>query len=138
MEFQGIITLRVLLSGSQTNGSHAIFEDIVEPGIGPARHIHHGQDETFFFLEGSFDVEIDGALHHMEPGDIGFVPRDTVHAFKNVGSTQGRIRYMFSPALKAEEMFKAFFEADNEGGLSQEKMEEIAKSHGQEFVGPPL
>ncbi len=75
LEFPGIITLRVLLSGSQTNGSHAIFEDIVEPGVGPGRHIHHGQDETFFFLEGAFDAEIGGVFYHMEPGDIGFVPR---------------------------------------------------------------
>ena len=136
--FPGAITLRVLLSGSQTDGSHAVFEDVVEPGIGPGRHIHHGQDETFFFLEGSFDVEVAGALHHMEPGDVAFVPRGTVHAFKNVGQTPGRLRYVFSPALTVEAMFQEFFEALQEGSLTEEIMAKIAGKHGQEFVGPPL
>jgi len=136
--FPGAITLKILLSGTQTEGSQAVFEDIVEPGIGPGRHIHHGQDETFFFLEGRFDVEVAGSLHRMEPGDVAFVPRGTVHAFKNVGLTQGRLRYVFSPALTIEEMFRAFFSAQRDGGLSEEVMAEISFEYGQEFVGPPL
>ena len=138
LDFPGAIELRVLLSGSDTDGSHAVFEDIVEPGVGPGRHVHHGQDETFFFLEGSFDVEIDGTLYHMEPGDIGFVPRETVHAFKNVGVSRGRIRYIFSPALEIEEMFRAFYDAQEADGLTEQTMVKIAKAHGQSFAGPPL
>ncbi len=136
--FPGAITLKILLSGNATNGSQAVFEDIVQPGVGPGRHIHHGQDETFFFLEGRFDVEVAGVLHRMEPGDIAFVPRGTVHAFKNVGETEGRLRYVFSPALTVEEMFRAFFAAQQDGNLTAEAMAEIALEHGQEFVGPPL
>lgn len=138
LRFPGAITLRVLLSGVQTGGSQAIFEDIVEPGVGPGRHVHHGQDETFFFLEGSFDVEIDGTRYHMQPGDIGFVPRETVHAFKNVGTAPGRLRYVFSPALKMEEMFRALHEAQGNEALTEAVMADIAKEHGQTFVGPPL
>lgn len=138
LDFPGAITLRVLLSGSDTDGSQAIFEDVVEPGVGPGRHVHHGQDETFFFLEGSFDVEIDGTRYHMEPGDVGFVPRETVHAFKNVGTTRGRLRYMFSPALKMEEMFRALYEAQGNEALTETVMADNAKEHGQTFVGPPL
>ena len=136
--FPGAITLKILLSGAKTDGSQAVFEDIVEPGVGPGRHIHHGQDETFFFLEGRFDVEAAGVLHHMKPGDVAFVPRGTVHAFKNVGDTKGRVRYVFSPALTVEEMFRAFFAAQQEGSLTMEGMAATALEHGQEFVGPPL
>ncbi len=137
-EFPGAITLRILISGNNTGGSLAVFEDIVQPGIGPGRHIHHGQDETFFFLEGRFDVEIDGVLHHMQPGDVAFIPRETVHTFKNVGDSAGRLRYIFSPALKMETMFRAFFAAQEAGTMSQEAMHRIAAEHGQSFVGPPL
>ena len=136
--FPDAITLKVLLKASQTNGSHAIFEDIVESGVGPGRHIHHHQDETFFFLEGTFDVEVEGKLYHMKPGDVAFIPRGTVHAFKNVGENQGRLRYIFSPALTIEEMFREFYEALNAGELTEKIMSEIALKHGQEFVGPPL
>ena len=136
--FPGAITLKILLSGCQTAGTHAVFEDIVEPGVGPGRHIHHRQDETFFFLEGRFDVEVGGTLYRMEPGDVALVPRGAVHAFKNTGRTRGRLRYVFSPALTIEEMFRAFYASLQEGELSPETMSKIALGHGQEFVGPPL
>jgi len=99
-DFPGAITLRILLTGEDTDGAQEVFEDIVQPGVGPGRHIHHDQDETFFFLEGDFIVEIDGVVHEMSPGDVAFIPRGSVHAFKNVGSAEGRLRYIFSPALK--------------------------------------
>ena len=138
IEFPGAITFKVLLSGKHTNGNHAVFEDIVEPGVGPGRHIHHDQDETFLFEEGEFDVEIGGVRHHMRPGDVGFVPRGTVHAFKNVGKTTGRLRYVMTPAGGFEDMVRALFDAAGGGQPSVEEMSKIARDHGQEFVGPPL
>ena len=83
--FPDAITLKILLSGKHTNGNLAVFEDIVEPGIGPGRHIHHHQDETFFFQDGNFIAEVDGQMHEFKPGDIAFIPRGTVHAFKKKG-----------------------------------------------------
>ena len=53
--FEGM-TLKILLSSADTSGLQAVFEDIVEPGVGPSRHIHHKQDETFLFLEGNFGI----------------------------------------------------------------------------------
>jgi hypothetical protein len=44
--FPDAITLKILLKGSQTNGSHTIIEDIVESGVGPSRHIHLQQDNV--------------------------------------------------------------------------------------------
>lgn len=138
IDFPGAITLKILLSGRRTGGRLAVFEDVVQPGIGPGRHIHHGQDETFLFQEGTFDVEIAGVRHHMRPGDLGFVPRGTVHAFRNVGTTPGRLRYIFTPAGRFEEMIRALHGLSAGGQPSPEDMAEIAREHGQEMVGPPL
>lgn len=136
--FPGAITLKILLSGKQTGGTQAIFEDIVQPGTGPGRHIHHHQDEVFFFLEGNFIAEVGDQMFEFEPGDVAFIPRGTVHAFKNVGDTVGRLRYVFSPANTIEEMFREFYEALDGDELTFEQMAEISLKHGQEFVGPPL
>lgn len=136
--FPNAITLKILLSGKDTGGRQAIFEDIVEPGIGPGRHIHHHQDETFFFLEGRFIAEAGGRMFEIQPGDVAFIPRGTVHAFKNVGDGPGRLRYIFSPAGSIEDMFREFYKMMTEGTLSMEEMAEISRNHGQEFVGPPL
>ena len=74
----------------------------------------------------------------MQPGDVAFIPKGTVHAFKNVGDNRGRLRYVFSPALTIEDMFRELYQALDEGRLSEEVMAQIAQKHGQEFVGPPL
>ena len=136
--FDGM-TLKVLLSGSETGGLQAVFEDIVHPGLGPGRHIHHKQDETFLFLEGIFDVEIDGELFRMKAGDVAFIPKGVVHAWKNVGEGLARLRYIFSPALTIEQMFRDLNDAQANGGVTEEVMKQIAKSYpDQESAGPPL
>tara|TARA_B100000809_G_scaffold145650_1_gene143251 strand:+ start:215 stop:673 length:459 start_codon:yes stop_codon:yes gene_type:complete len=136
--FEGM-TLKILLSGSETDGIQAVFEDIVEPGIGPERHIHHKQDETFIFLEGTFDVEIDGQMFRMNAGDTAFIPKGTIHGWKNVGDDIGRLRYIYSPALNIEQMFRDIHSAQELGGVTDEVILQLAKNYPeQETVGPPL
>lgn len=138
LDFPGQITLRVLIPAAATGGTLAVFEDIVQPDIGPPRHIHPDQDETFLVEEGQFAFEIDGTRVNAGPGDVAFVPRGTVHAFRNIGTQAGRLRYVFSPALKAEEMFRAFHAAAAGGAPPKEDMERIVGEYGQVFTGPPL
>jgi len=136
--FEGM-TLKILLSANDTNGLQAVFEDIVEAGVGPGRHIHHEQDETFIFLEGTFDVDIDGQIYRMSAGDTAFIPKGTVHGWKNVGDGIGRLRYIFSPALNIEEMFRDISSAHELGGMTNELMQKLAQNYPeQETVGPPL
>ena len=133
------LTMKVLLGSKETNGLQAMFEDIVDPGVGLARHIHHQQDETFIFLEGAFDVEVDGKLYRMTAGDVAFIPKGSVHTWKNVGTSQGRIRYIFSPALNIEEMFRELNELRQSGEFTEELAQELATKYPeQETVGPPL
>ena len=138
LSFPGAIEFRVLISGDKTDNQFAVFEDIVEPGIGPARHIHKDQDETFFVIEGTFDVEVGGKLIHLAPGNVAFVPRGTIHAFKNVGTTKGRLRYLFTPAGNFEEMVREMFAIGGGAQPSEEELNKIALQHGQQFVGDPL
>jgi len=136
--FEGL-TVKVLLTASETGGLQAVFEDIVEKGVGPGRHIHHKQDETFLFIEGTFDVEIDGLLYKMSAGDTAFIPKGTIHAWKNVGDGIGRLRYIFSPALNIEEMFRDISNAHIDQGISEAFMKKLASDYPeQETVGPPL
>ena len=136
--FPDAITLKILLTGAQTDGKMAILEDIVEPGVGPGRHIHHDQDEVFFFLEGEFIAEVAGEMYSFKPGDVALIPRGTVHAFKNVGDSKGVLRYVFTPANTIVEMFREFHENLVDGVFDMDELSGIALKHGQEFVGPPL
>ncbi|MDW3195049.1 MAG: cupin domain-containing protein [Cytophagales bacterium] len=133
------IQVRILLRAEDTNNSFAMFEDLVDPGVGPGRHIHHLQDETFIVIEGSFDLETDGAIHHLKPGDVALVPKGTPHTWKNVGLEKARIRYFLSPALNIEDMFKELHELRKAGDINTEKLKALGKKYPkQQSVGPPL
>lgn len=136
--FPDAIELAIIIPGAASNGAFAIFEDVVQPGVGPPRHIHPSQDEVFFVLDGRFDIEIDGRVYGAETGDVAYVPRGSVHAFKNVGGAPGRLRYTFTPAGQTEAMFRALFAAEASGGLTPQQMREIAARHDQLIVGEPL
>ena len=139
MQSDGIIT-KILIDNEDTNVEYAIFEDIVDPGFGVPRHIHLEQEETFFFLEGTFDVEVDGQLFTVNPGDVANIPRGAVHAWKNVGGTMGRLRYIVTPGLDTAEMFKVVDKFNKSGEeATPEKMLKIAERFPvQQVVGPPL
>ena len=139
LHFAEGIKAKALLKSKDTNGLQAIFEDIVEPGYGPPRHIHHQQDETFLFLEGEFDVEIGDQLFRINAGDVAFVPKGQPHTWKNVGNIIGRLRYIFSPALNIEEMFEDMHILNERSEFNEEAMFEMSKKYPeQETVGPPL
>ena len=138
LTFPGAIELTFLVPGSATDGRFALFEDRVEPGMGPPRHIHENQDECFMVIEGKFLFEIEGEQNQAEVGDVALVPRKAVHAFKNIGDRAGRLRYLFSPAGTSENMFRAFHEVEQNGELTPDRMAKIAVGYGQKFVGPPL
>lgn len=133
------ITQKVLLVGSETDGKLSMYEDIVQPGAGVPRHIHKEQDETFIFLEGTFDVEIDGKVFTMQTGDTAVIPMGAVHAWKNVGDGVGRLRYIYTPARNLENMFRAFNDAIVSNTLTPEKAMEITSQYpSQQLAGPPM
>ena len=60
-----------------------------DPGYASPRHTHPGE-EIIYVLEGTLEYEIEGKPPvRVKPGDVLFVPAGTIHAAKNVGSTNG-------------------------------------------------
>ncbi len=56
------LDIKCIVSGSETDGKIAVFEEIVQPGIGPPRHTHRDQIEIFHIIEGTLKSELDGAI----------------------------------------------------------------------------
>ena len=60
-----------------------------DPGVAFGRHWHPGE-EIAFVLEGSLEYEVDGKPPvTLNAGDVLFIPAQTIHAAKNVGSGTG-------------------------------------------------
>lgn len=87
-----------LVTGAQTNGGYFIMEAIIPSGGGPPLHIHHREDESFYLLEGTLEITLGEKQFKATTGDFVQIPRATVHAFHNSGSTTARMLLFFSPA----------------------------------------
>ena len=58
-----------------------------EPGAEFGKHSHPGE-EIIYVLEGSFEYEVEGKPPvTLKAGDVLFIPAGTIHAAKNVGTT---------------------------------------------------
>ncbi|APW61946.1 cupin domain-containing protein [Paludisphaera borealis] len=87
-----------LVTGAQTAGGCFMFEAYVPPGNGSPPHVHHREDETFYVVEGEFEVIVDGAPIRLSRGEFLFARRDVPHNFRNVGAEPGKLIITVTPA----------------------------------------
>src|SRR5262249_39936335 len=81
------LDMKVLLSTEASGGAISVLMGWHKPGEGPPDHVHFSQEEIFFIVEGTYELIVDGHTTTAGPGTIVFIPRNTVHRFKNVGET---------------------------------------------------
>jgi quercetin dioxygenase-like cupin family protein len=91
-------TMTLKATGESTGGKLVFLENLTAPGGGPPPHIHTREDEFFYVLDGSFEIRIGGDVHKVGPGGFAFVPRGTVHNFRNTAETPSRILVGFTPS----------------------------------------
>lgn len=118
----------------QDSSGVLILENTFHAKGGPARHLHHEQDEWFYALEGQFIVEIGAERFTLQPGDSLFAPRQIAHVWAHVGDAQGRILITFLPAG----MMEAFFREVTKANAMPPQDPALWRAHGMELVGPPL
>ena len=68
-----------------------LFVSTIPPGGGPPPHVHRRQEEAHYVLEGTFSFLNGDAWFAAETGSFVWIPRGVVHAFRNVGTTAGRL-----------------------------------------------
>lgn len=129
-------TLDVKISGSDTDGDLAIFEQTsLSQGKGTPLHIHYSQDEIFYVLEGAYYFQVGEKKHHLKTGDSIFLPRKVPHAWTQV-SKEGRMTVTLQPAGKLENFFVALAGLDHEP--TQEEIAKLFLDNDMVIVGPPL
>ena len=126
----------IKVSALDTGGALSVAEITSLRKGGPARHLHHGQDEWFYVLEGEYVIEVGGDRYEPGPGDSVLAPRKVAHVWARVGEGTGRLIAALQPAGQIE----AFFEDIAKLGPSPEREElhRAFRSYGMELAGPPL
>jgi quercetin dioxygenase-like cupin family protein len=111
-----------------------IIENTFHAKGGPARHLHHSQDEWFFVAEGEFVIEVGEERRRMHAGDSLLAPRKVPHVWAHVGETRGRMLIVFQPAGQME----AFFREVTQANAMPPQDPALWHAHGMELLGPPL
>ena len=128
--------LDVKISGSDTNGALAIFEQTsLSQGMGTPLHIHPMQDEIFYVMEGEFYFQLGKDKYRLYKGDSIFLPRNVPHAWTQV-SKKGRMTVTLQPAGKLEDFFVTMAALDHEP--TKEEITKIFSDNDMQVVGPPL
>jgi quercetin dioxygenase-like cupin family protein len=127
-------TATFMLTGEQTGGAYTMFVNITQPGGGPPPHRHDDEDEWFLLLEGRVEYFLDGAWTEVAPGTATFMPRGTVHTFRNPGDVPLKQLIHTSPSG-----FETFFarceqEFQKVGGPDMESIVAISAEHGIYYV----
>jgi mannose-6-phosphate isomerase-like protein (cupin superfamily) len=126
----------IKVSTLDTDGGLSVAEVTSLHKGGPARHLHHEQDEWFYVVEGEYVIEVGDERYEPGPGDSLLAPRKMAHVWAHVGEGTGRLIAALQPAGQIE----AFFDELARLG-SIPKHDELSRafsSHGLELSGPPL
>src|SRR5215831_14128148 len=127
------IDMKVLLTTEDTAGAMSVIIAWHKPGQGPPYHVHFDQEEIFFIVDGRYELTIDGQTSIGGPGTLVFVPRNTVHRFKNVGETPACMLDWTLPGGQ-DRYFKKISELAAGGSFTGDKLAELNKEHNTTFV----
>jgi quercetin dioxygenase-like cupin family protein len=89
------ISVRMLVDRNFGAELLTMFTVDYEPG-GAAQVHDHPFEETYFFLAGEIEAELDGKLYTVRAGDVVFAGVGSTHGFFNTGA--GRVRWIETQA----------------------------------------
>jgi mannose-6-phosphate isomerase-like protein (cupin superfamily) len=120
LRFLGASTMHLKLDCGAT-GEVAFYEYVSEPGVsGAPQHVHHGHDETFYVVDGTYEFTIGATNVALQRGGFLFVPRDTPHTFRNAGEDLGRLVGTFNPSRFAN-YFRELAALINQSGAAPDR-----------------
>jgi mannose-6-phosphate isomerase-like protein (cupin superfamily) len=84
---------------SDGDGTFSLTETTLEPGFpGPVPHVHERLLDSFYVLEGTLTVHLDGEALEAPAGSYAFVPPGNVHTFSNPTGERVRMLNLMAPA----------------------------------------
>ena len=133
------------IPSQRTGGAYAHFEVATRPGAGPPPHIHHREDESFYVLEGEFEILAGKETLRVGAGSLLYVPKGTLHAHRAIGEGVGRMLVTQTPGGLYERFFEEVGEEASSnvvmasleaGSPKAARIAEVAARYGIEIAPP--
>ena len=124
----GNLTAKVL--DAESGGGCFIFEGIIPPGEGIGLHLHRGEVEVLYMLDGEVEVQGGERVETLKKGGIGSFPINCPHRIQNVSDKPATALFFTVPG-RLEGFFRAIRGVTNEADLAK-----IAADYETEFIIP--
>ena len=124
----------VMLGGTHTGGALTVMLDVTPPGGGPPPHVHSREDELFLVLEGQVSFFVEGVWTEVGVGGAVFLPKGSVHCYRNVGTTASRQWILTTPSGFEDFFARCAEEFKQAGGPDMARIVAISREYGIEYV----
>ena len=131
--------VRIVAGANSTNNAFSMVEVTDPPGSGAPLHVHHGEAEGFYILDGAIELTCGGQKVVGHAGDFVYAPKDVPHTYVVTGDKPARLLLLFS-----RPGFEMFFA---EGGVpldqppagppDMEAFRRLVEKYDMELLGGP-
>jgi mannose-6-phosphate isomerase-like protein (cupin superfamily) len=118
------------LSSEETGGRFTMWTNITPPGGGPPPHYHENEDEWFWPLSDKAEFLMDGEWIKVPKGTAVFMPRGSVHSFRNPNKEPLEMLIQTMPGGFDNFFSECSREFDKGGPPDMARIVEISASYG--------
>ena len=90
--------MTIKADSDQTEGAISLIEQVTPPGFASPLHLHHGEDEPMYILEGRYTFWVGDRIVPAKAGTFVYLPRGVPHCFRVEGPEPGRLLQLTLPA----------------------------------------
>jgi mannose-6-phosphate isomerase-like protein (cupin superfamily) len=96
-EGQTLLDLTCRVTSASTHGAYCAFDFVTLPGEGVPLHVHAHEDELYYILEGTYEIECNGSKFTADAGAMAMLPKNLPHTFRNPTDKPARALTVFIP-----------------------------------------
>lgn len=91
------IPIRIHTTAAQSGGALGVWDNYIEPGVGPHWHTHTRETEAFRVIAGTFRFWCGEQTIEGGPGTTVILPPYIRHRWENIGGTAGQMLGIVTP-----------------------------------------
>jgi quercetin dioxygenase-like cupin family protein len=131
--------IRIVAGAASTDGSFSIVEATEQPGSAAPLHVHHGEAEAFYIIDGMIELTCGEQTITARAGDFVYTPKDVPHKYAVAGEQPARVLLLFSRPGFESFFAEAGVPLDQEpaGPPEPEAFQRVVEKYGMELLEMP-